>query len=264
MRNIVRVRKRRLLDLLGILNHEDFHNYLLCESLDRYKLHRESKGFRLGSVMAVCANVREVVALQKYDFDDILITGITEPSEDLVTKINEDTRMAYCLENCESLRQSARNYDLVLCKEGIHHLARPILGVYEMLRVTKDAVIIIEPAATLIGSLLEFLGKSSVYEKNQVGNIAHRDNYVYRWDAGRFRDLLNSYYIQSGYILDITQGWMSSKLNANSNKYVRFSGAILGWGASFIPGSRGNYCSALILAGKDLPETVVPSFVSDL
>jgi Methyltransferase domain len=51
----------------------------------------------------------------------------------------------YSKENVESLSFEDRSFDFVLCKETFHHLPRPYVGLYEMLRVSKIGVILFEP-----------------------------------------------------------------------------------------------------------------------
>jgi hypothetical protein len=68
-----------------------------------------------------------------------------------------------------------------------------------------------------------------------------------------FDELLKSYYLDSGYKIDITVGWLTSKWNGNKNTIVRIIAALAGKLLSLIPGSRGNYMSTLIIAGNDLP-----------
>lgn len=51
----------------------------------------------------------------------------------------------YSIENVEKLSFTENAFDFVFCKEAYHHFPRPYLGVYEMIRVSKKAVIIIEP-----------------------------------------------------------------------------------------------------------------------
>lgn len=51
----------------------------------------------------------------------------------------------YKKENAEKLSFKENSFDFVLCKESYHHLPRPILALYEMLRVAKKAVVLIEP-----------------------------------------------------------------------------------------------------------------------
>jgi len=51
----------------------------------------------------------------------------------------------YSAENAEKLSFENNKFDFVLCKEAYHHFPRPYMAVYEMLRVAKKGVVIIEP-----------------------------------------------------------------------------------------------------------------------
>src|SRR5260221_12720268 len=51
----------------------------------------------------------------------------------------------YKVENAEALSFSEHQFDFVLCKESYHHFPRPMIALYEMLRVAKQGVILIEP-----------------------------------------------------------------------------------------------------------------------
>jgi ubiquinone/menaquinone biosynthesis C-methylase UbiE len=51
----------------------------------------------------------------------------------------------YKKENAESLSFNDSQFDYVLCKESYHHFPRPMLALYEMLRVARKAVVLIEP-----------------------------------------------------------------------------------------------------------------------
>jgi len=50
--------------------------------------------------------------------------------------------------NAEEISEADETYDFVLAKECLHHLPRPYLGLYEILRVAKKAAVIIEPHDT--------------------------------------------------------------------------------------------------------------------
>jgi len=52
---------------------------------------------------------------------------------------------SYSKENVESLSFSDGTFDFVLCKETLHHLPRPYIGIYEMLRVSRTGIILVEP-----------------------------------------------------------------------------------------------------------------------
>lgn len=49
-------------------------------------------------------------------------------------------------ENAEALSFADGQFDFVFCKESYHHFPRPMLALYEMLRVARKGVLLIEPA----------------------------------------------------------------------------------------------------------------------
>ena len=51
----------------------------------------------------------------------------------------------YKVQNAESLSFPDSVFDYVFCKESYHHFPRPMLALYEMLRVAKSGVLLIEP-----------------------------------------------------------------------------------------------------------------------
>lgn len=48
-------------------------------------------------------------------------------------------------ENAESLSYDDSSFDYVFCKESYHHFPRPMIALYEMLRVASKGVVLIEP-----------------------------------------------------------------------------------------------------------------------
>jgi hypothetical protein len=133
-----------------------------------------------------------------------------------------------------------------------------VQGLYEMLRVCRGAALVIEPYDSQLDGLLRRLGLSSVYESNQFGNLELRDNFVYRWNRKELEFALKSLYLESGSSLELTLGWLSSRLNGHPNWAVRRFAALAGWLVGFVPGSRGNYMTALIAPGRDLPPDPEP------
>jgi SAM-dependent methyltransferase len=55
----------------------------------------------------------------------------------------------YKKENVEQLSLSQNSIDYLLCREAFHHFPRAYLGLYEMLRVAKKGVIVVEPVDIL-------------------------------------------------------------------------------------------------------------------
>jgi ubiquinone/menaquinone biosynthesis C-methylase UbiE len=70
----------------------------------------------------------------------------TDISESMLKKAYEmGVIKEYGIENAEHLSFADNSFDIIFCKEAFHHFPRPILALYEMLRVAKDAIILIEP-----------------------------------------------------------------------------------------------------------------------
>lgn len=90
----------------------------------------------------------------------------------------------YQKENAEKLSFQDSSFDFVFCKESFHHFPRPMLALYEMIRVAKKAVILIEPNDTpswLQTLVVKFLGRGG---KSDLGNyfnsFENAGNYVYK------------------------------------------------------------------------------------
>jgi len=239
------------MNMFRISTHSDWHNYVRSHALGRYRhiVGQEN----MGTMMAVCSNLGELSSFESFPFEEIVVTGINPGSKDKFDTRKTDARVSYKQQNCECLEYESRSFDLVFCKEGLHHLSRPVLGLYEMLRVCRKAVVIIEPFDTILGKFLEKINLASTYETNQSGNITSRDNFVFRWNKRLLEELLNSYYLESGYYLEIFLSWMSTRYNVHAIKKVRRLFAMAAIVAGFVPFSRGNYMTALIFPGSDIP-----------
>lgn len=51
----------------------------------------------------------------------------------------------YKQENAEKLSFNDDEFDFIFCKESYHHFPRPMIALYEMIRVARQGVILIEP-----------------------------------------------------------------------------------------------------------------------
>jgi len=51
----------------------------------------------------------------------------------------------YAAENAENLSFANQQFDFVFCKESYHHFPRPYAALYEMIRVARKGIVIIEP-----------------------------------------------------------------------------------------------------------------------
>lgn len=72
--------------------------------------------------------------------------------------------------------------------------------------------------------LLGVLGENTQDEQSQHGSLADRHDFTYRRIEGRFRDLLNSYYLDSGCTLDVSTGRIIFRVNRRSSSLVLILG----------------------------------------
>ena len=245
--------RRSLADLLSIKNEADFHGYLFREAIGRYVQH-VGDSENLGTVLAVCAWDSDALYLPRYNFERILLIGILPPSASIKSLMKVHPRIEYRQMDCENIQLESASYDLVLCKEGLHHLARPVQGLYEMLRVCRRAVVFIEGYDSMLIRLAGALGITSDYEPNSVANIGGRKNYVFRWGKRHLQQILNSYYLDSGWHLDMTLGWLSGRISLKHSRSFQILFALLGYAFSFTPACMGNFLTAMITPGSVIPE----------
>ena len=86
----------------------------------------------------------------------------------------------YSKQNAEALTFSNNEFDFVLCKESYHHFPRPMIALYEMLRVAKKGVILIEPIDRLI--YLTFFEALLGNVKNRIRKIFHKTSTEYGYE----------------------------------------------------------------------------------
>ncbi|MGY0040585.1 class I SAM-dependent methyltransferase [Pedobacter sp. NJ-S-72] len=72
----------------------------------------------------------------------------------------------YSVQNAEKLTFQDNTFDYILCKETYHHFPRPYAALYEMIRVAKKGIVIIEPQdpvtkMPMLLGILNILAKSS-------------------------------------------------------------------------------------------------------
>lgn len=92
----------------------------------------------------------------------------------------------YARQDAERLTYPDKSFDFVFCKNTLHHLARPYLGIYEMLRVANKAVVIMEPQDPKINDNLK-AQSDGAFEEYQALLFGNTDfffekcgNYIYR------------------------------------------------------------------------------------
>jgi ubiquinone/menaquinone biosynthesis C-methylase UbiE len=95
----------------------------------------------------------------------------------------------YRKENAESLSFADESYDFCLCKEAYHHFPRPMVALYEMIRVARKGVILIEPADWLPSPMPR---RVLQYSKNSLKKLLKRP--IPHPDSGNYEPIGNYVY----------------------------------------------------------------------
>jgi len=134
------------------------------------------------TALVVCAGAGiDGTVLADQGFRDVTVSDFSLNALELAKALDE--RLKTVQLDLENLSIPAGSYDLVVVQDGLHHLPRPTLGLTEMIRVARKAVIVIEPhegvAARLAGIEWE--------------RTANAVNYVFRWNEWLFSSVIRSY-----------------------------------------------------------------------
>jgi SAM-dependent methyltransferase len=145
------------------------------------------------SALVVCGGVGgEGTYLLRRGFKDVTVSDISPAA--LAVCAEQEPRITCRVLNAEDMSEvPAAAYDLVLVQDGLHHLPRPALGLTEMLRVARRAVIVIEPYEALVAKLI-----GTTWEQ-------HDDavNYVFRWTGSSFTSVVRSYLGQGADVVHV-------------------------------------------------------------
>lgn len=105
----------------------------------------------------------------------------------------------YCYANAEKLPFPDNQFHYSYCKQAYHHFPRPILAVYEMLRVSQHAVIFTEPHDFVPAPITRRLLQKSKHALKKIFNkkIPHHDtgnyeeigNYIYTISVREFEKI---------------------------------------------------------------------------
>lgn len=147
--------------------------------------------------LVVCGGVGgEGTFLAHHGFTDVTVSDFS--TEALSTCRRLDPRLKTLELDAEDMDNVPdASYELVLVQDGLHHLPRPALGLTEMLRVSRRAVIVIEPHLGLAG---RYLGREWEVEGDAV-------NYVYRWNHSMVEQVTRSYLLQDDAEVHVRRFW---------------------------------------------------------
>jgi SAM-dependent methyltransferase len=122
---------------------------------------------------------------------DALATSITD--KNLVDAKKRGFLKKIRTENAESLNASDSSFDIILCKAAFHHFPRPAIAFYEMLRVAKKAVVLIEPQETSAKFLDSFKTMfKKVFRKDKTNLFEESGNYLYRTNVREVEKMMTA------------------------------------------------------------------------
>jgi ubiquinone/menaquinone biosynthesis C-methylase UbiE len=123
--------------------------------------------------------------------------------------------------NAENIDSPANEFDFVLAKEVYHHFPRPSIGLYEMLRVARQAVVLIEPI-DFVGRPLDVLRaivKSALRRTLVRGEFEYYGNYTYRLSLRESTKLMTAMAYTDMYVLLFNDFSNNAGAELTSNRY---------------------------------------------
>ncbi len=93
--------------------------------------------------------------------------------------------------DAEALGFADRCFDWAIVRDGLHHLARPVMGLYELERVSREGFAIMEGQDSLMVRLLARLGLAENWDP--------AGGYVYRFSRREIRKVFSSLQTLSGW-----------------------------------------------------------------
>jgi ubiquinone/menaquinone biosynthesis C-methylase UbiE len=99
--------------------------------------------------------------------------------------------------NAESIEIDDEEFEVVFCKEAFHHFPKAYVGLYEMIRISKEIIILMEPMDQFPKSIFQRIKDFFLFSENnyfeEVGNFVFSisPNEIFKIAAGL---QLNSFY----------------------------------------------------------------------
>ena len=192
------------------------------------------------SVLVVCGGVGgEGTFLRRFGFREVTVSDFSTEALELCRRF--DPHLKTHLLDAEQMDLPASSYDIVLVQDGLHHLPRPVLGFTEMLRVAREAVVVIEPHEGLVGRMI---GTEWEIQGEAV-------NYVFRWNRGFLEQCTRSYLLSKDVKVVVNRLWdhnsVVAKLVSRLVPPLRLSAARLVYAALRPVASAGNMMVGVII-----------------
>jgi SAM-dependent methyltransferase len=157
---------------------------------------RLGSDLRSCSVLVSCGGVGgEASYFANQGFTNVTNSDFSENA--LAVCRQRDSRIKTLQINGEQMDLADNSFDLVLVQDGLHHLPRPALGLNEMARVARRAVVVIEPHAGLVARLI-----GTKWERH--GDAV---NFVFRWNQEFFEQVLLSQLLEAPLEIRVFRVW---------------------------------------------------------
>jgi hypothetical protein len=161
------------------------------------QLLRERVLTQSGSIVAVCAGVRDRDVFVRCGFRDVLITNLNEADSR-----DESAPFEWRHEDAQDLDFESESFDFAFVADGLHHCSSPHRALLEMYRVARRGIIVIESRDSLLMRTANRFGLSPLYEVEAVvgsdfrgGGVDDTDvpNFIYRWTESDFKKTVRSF-----------------------------------------------------------------------
>lgn len=122
---------------------------------------------------------------------DVLATSLTDSC--LVIAKENGFINKFKSVNAEEIALPDESYDFVFCKESYHHFPRPPIALYEMLRVAKKAVVLMEPQETskkLLNYAKDLVKKTIRAQKST--SFEPSGNFIFRVNPGEIAKMMTA------------------------------------------------------------------------
>lgn len=135
-----RTQKIKILETLknynGSINHWLQNLFFKC--LDPFMQRKNAHWLTIGDAYG-----HDALHLIDQGIENVIASDL----DDNFLKVSQETGFikSCCKQNAESLSYKDSSIDYILCKESYHHFPRPHAALYEMIRVAREAIVIIEP-----------------------------------------------------------------------------------------------------------------------
>jgi len=200
----------------------------LKKLLDRNKINLDNKTILIAS----CGCGIDAHYLKKYYkpakicFTDIHVQAMEK------TQSNFDKELFVLADN-QRLSFKDNSFDYAFIAASLHHLKEPVRGLYELLRVAKEGLMVIEPNDSWLTRFFVKLGLASEYE------VDH-GNYVYRFNKRDVAKISKALLIK----YDVTRFFTIHRVAKNVFEFM-FLKVLNGFANLVYPGI-GNYIAFII------------------